>query len=281
MKPSWLNKKVSLQACSRLQGLLRASAVETVCEQALCPNIGECFEKRQATFLILGRQCTRACTFCNIEKGRPGPPDWREPERVAAAVEKLGLSHAVITSVTRDDLADGGASLFRETVLRIRRKTPEVTVEVLIPDFGLSLEAIAAVATSGPDIVAHNLETVASLYPLVRPDADYGRSLEVLRSVKRVCPAVRTKSGAMVGMGEKHEEVLRLLADARGAGCDFFSIGQYLAPSGRHYPVREFVMPEAFERYKEEGGRLGFAHVESGPYVRSSYMAHRYLGGVA
>ena len=277
MKPLWLNKKISLRACSEMKNLLRESGLETVCEQAMCPNVGECFKQKQATFLILGKYCTRMCSFCNIQKGRPSIVDPDEPRRVAVAVEKLRLRHVVVTSVTRDDLVDGGSDIFFNTVLEIRKKNPGVTIEILIPDFKLSIDALAKVACSFPDIIAHNIETVPSLYGLVRRGADYKRSLGVLRQIKDISPVIKTKSGIMLGLGEKEEEVFASMLDLRSCGCDFLSLGQYLAPSKRHYPVKEYIEPERFEFYAREGKRMGFVHIESAPYVRSSYMADNYL----
>ncbi|MBN1527294.1 MAG: lipoyl synthase [Candidatus Omnitrophica bacterium] len=279
MKPSWLNKKIDLRACSRTKEILRSLRVETVCEQAMCPNIGECFGRGEATFLILGKHCTRACSFCNVRKEKPIGPDPGEPGRVAEAVKLFSLKHAVITSVTRDDLPDGGASLFADTVLSIRERSPGVKVEVLIPDFRLSPGAITLVVKSSPDIIAHNVETVPSLYEITRRGADYDRSLEVLRIVKSLSPKIRTKSGIMLGMGEREDEVYSVMRDLRSVFCDFLSIGQYLAPSRSHHPVKEYITPDKFKRYKEEGIEMGFAHIESGPYVRSSYMAASYLHG--
>jgi lipoyl synthase len=277
MKPAWLNKKINLGACASMKGLLRGLAVETVCEQALCPNMAECFSRRQATFLILGRQCTRQCSFCNIEKGLPAPVDPQEPGRVAEAVARLGLSHVVVTSVTRDDLGDGGAAIFSETVKLVRKRTAETAIEILIPDFSGSSAACKTVVHASPDIIAHNVETVPSLYPRVRRGADYRRSLDVLRAMKELGFSGKTKSGIMLGLGETQDEVMDVMGDLRAAGCDFLSIGQYLAPSSRHYPVNEFIQPEQFDFYKKEAGALGFLHVESGPYVRSSYAARDYL----
>lgn len=277
MKPQWLNKKIDLKTYSDMKKRLRSLGVETVCEQAMCPNAGECFGRGVATFLILGRHCTRACSFCNVDKSAPLPPDPDEPRRVAEAVLQFGLKHVVVTSVTRDDLPDGGAWYFAETVSSIRKKSPSVTIEVLIPDFKLSPEAIKAVIDSRPDIIAHNVETVPSLYAKVRQGSDYNRSLEVLRMVKDVLPGMKTKSGIMLGLGESGDEVLGVIRDLRSAGCDFLSIGQYLAPSLRHYPVKEHIPPEKFMELKEKGAQAGFLHIESGPYVRSSYMAGIYL----
>ena len=277
MKPSWLNKKIHLGSCSGMKSLLRGMKLETVCEAASCPNIGECFSRSQATFLILGSQCTRLCSFCNIVKGKPLPPDTGEPARVAEAVKKLALKHVVITSVTRDDLADGGAGIFADTVLNIRKNTPQVTIEVLIPDFKLLPDSLQAVAESRPDIVAHNVETVPSLYRSVRQGSDYRRSLGVLDTMKKMSPGIKTKSGIMLGLGEKEAEVIAVMSDLCAAECDFLSIGQYLAPSLLHYPIKEYIPPEQFAYYKEKGLSMGFSHIESGPYVRSSYMAGGYL----
>ncbi|MCX5667302.1 MAG: lipoyl synthase [Candidatus Omnitrophica bacterium] len=277
IKPEWLNKKIHLGSCSEIKSLLRAMLLETVCEQALCPNIGECFSRSHATFLILGRQCTRSCSFCNVIKGKPSLPDRGEPARVAEAVKRLALKHVVITSVTRDDLADGGAGIFADTVSNIRKNTPQMTIELLIPDFKLFLDSLRAVAESGPDIVAHNVETVPSLYRSVRQGSNYRRSLCVLDVIKKISPRIKTKSGIMLGMGEKEVEVIAVMADLRVMECDFLSIGQYLAPSKFHYPVKEYITPEQFAYYKEKGLSMGFSHIESGPYVRSSYMAQEYL----
>lgn len=276
MKPVWLNKRINLGACADVKELLRDLCVETVCEQALCPNMGECFERKEATFLILGRNCTRMCSFCNVEKANPSPVDLDEPRRVAEAVEKLSLKHVVITSVTRDDLPDGGAEIFKDTVLSVRKKSPKITIEILIPDFRLSLGALTIAVTSGADIIAHNVETVPSLYSQVRQGADYLRSIEVLKMIKKISPQTKTKSGIMLGLGEKEEEVNAVMKDLRSVDCDFLSIGQYLAPSQRHYPVKEYVSPQKFDNYREKGEELGFLHIKSAPYVRSSYAAADY-----
>jgi len=280
MKPPWLNKKIHLGSCSEVKSLLRGMKLETVCEQASCPNIGECFSRSHATFLILGPQCTRFCSFCNVAKGKPSAPDTGEPARVAEAVKKLALKHVVITSVTRDDLADGGAGIFADTVLSIRKNTPQVTIELLIPDFKKSGDSLRAVADSGPDIIAHNVETVPSLYRFVRQGSDYRRSLDVLDVIKKISSSLKTKSGIMLGMGEKESEVIAVMGDLRAVKCDFLSIGQYLAPSKLHYPVKEYIAPEQFAYYKEKALSMGFSHAESGPYVRSSYMASAYLSSL-
>jgi lipoic acid synthetase len=277
MKPQWLDKKIDIKKYAQMKQVLRKLRVETVCEQAMCPNAGECFSRNEATFLILGKYCTRMCSFCNVEKRLPLPVDMQEPQRVAEAAAYFSLKHVVITSVTRDDLSDGGAEVFARTVLAIRKKTPDVTIEILIPDFKLSPASIEAVVRSVPDIIAHNIETVPSLYDTVHQGADYNRSIGVLSMIKKISSEMNTKSGIMLGLGEKEEEVYSSMKDLREAGCDFLSIGQYLAPSKKHYPVKEYITPENFDRYKEKGMELGFAHIESGPYVRSSYMAGRYM----
>ena len=277
MKPAWLNKKISFKDCAAMKQALRSLHVETVCEQAICPNIGECFSAKTAAFLILGRNCTRSCSFCNIQKAKPLPVDRDEPERVAQAVGQLGLKHVVITSVTRDDLADGGAGIFADTVNRISQKLPEVIVELLIPDFGFSWDALEIVVEAKPDIIAHNLETVPSLYKQVRQGADYLGSLNLLRLINKMASGSKIKSGLMLGLGESQEEVLLVMKDLRSVGCDFLSIGQYLAPGKQHYPVKNYIAPEQFDYYKEKARELGFLHVQSAPYARSSYLAAEYL----
>ena len=279
MKPAWLNKKINLKDCSVMKQALRSLHVETVCEQAMCPNIGECFSAKTATFLILGKNCTRMCSFCNIHKAKPLPVDRGEPERVAQAVYQLGLKHIVITSVTRDDLPDGGAGIFARTVICIREKSPQAKIETLIPDFGLSADALKILVDAKPDIIAHNLETVPSLYRQLRQGADYLGSLGLLRMIKKIAPELKTKSGLMLGVGEKKDEVLAVMHDLRSVECDLLSIGQYLAPSQKHYPVKDYIAPEQFDDYKEKARAFGFLHIESGPYVRSSYMASDYLLG--
>lgn len=276
-KPQWLQKKINPAAHAGMEGLLGELRLHTVCQEARCPNITECFRERQATFLILGADCTRLCSFCNVTKRTPLPPDPGEPARVAEAVRRLGLSHVVITSPSRDDLPDGGAGLFAETVVAIRSASPATKVELLIPDFLGNRTSLARVVASAPDIIGHNVETVPRLYS-IRAGADYGRSLGVLRTLQELDPAIRSKSGLMLGLGEMEGEVLAVLADLRAVECSYLSIGQYLAPSKSHHPVREFVPPERFEKYRAEALALGFAHVESGPYVRSSYHASRYDG---
>ena len=274
-KPEWLRKKANPGDQNEMRQLLGELKLNTVCQQALCPNISECFACGQATFLILGRNCTRLCSFCNVEQTAPLPVDSDEPARVAEATRRLKLSHVVITSPTRDDLPDGGAEGYCATVAAIRCSSPATRIELLIPDFQGVVASIESVVASRPDIIAHNVETVPRLYH-IRSGADYGRSLEVLRTCAVLAPDIRTKSGIMLGMGELEEEVLLVLSDLRSAGCSYLSIGQYLAPSRRHYPVQEYVHPELFESLKIQALELGFSHVESGPYVRSSYHAGEY-----
>ena len=276
-KPEWLNKRISFRDCVAMKQVLRSLRVETVCEQAICPNIGECFSAKTATFLILGKNCTRMCSFCNIQKAKPLPVDEQEPARVAQAVGRLSLKHVVITSVTRDDLSDGGAGIFAQTVKQIREKSPQVKIEILIPDFGLSGDALKIVAKAKPDIIAHNLETVPSLYKIVRQGADYSGSLNLLGRINKMDLGLKIKSGLMLGLGESQAEVLAVMRDLRSVGCDLLSIGQYLAPSQKHYPVKEYVSLKQFEDYKEKARILGFLHVQSAPYVRSSYLAAEYL----
>lgn len=255
--------------------LLDELHLNTVCRQALCPNISECFSQGQATFMILGTRCTRGCSFCNLDGGTPLGPDPREPRRVARAVARLGLTHVVVTSPTRDDLADGGAGLFADTVRAIRSAAPSTRIELLIPDFQGNPRSLETVLAAKPRILAHNLETVPRLYA-IRDGADYGRSLELLLRAGRAAPEIRLKSGIMLGLGEEEPEVLELFHDLLRAGCARLSIGQYLAPSRRHYSVREYVPPQRFDDLRDRALAMGFSHVESGPYVRSSYHAGSY-----
>ena len=275
-KPEWLRKKVNPGDQSEMRLLLGELRLNTVCQQALCPNISECFSCGQATFLILGKSCTRLCSFCNVDKTVPLPVDSDEPLRVAEAVHRLKLAHVVVTSPTRDDLPDGGAGIYAATVVAVRRSSPVTRIELLIPDFQGMTASLETVAASTPDIIAHNVETVPRLYH-IRSGADYRRSLDVLQSCAALAPGGRTKSGIMLGMGETEVEVLQVLRDLRGVGCAYLSIGQYLAPSRRHYPVHEYVLPELFESLRLAALEMGFSHVESGPYVRSSYHAGKYV----
>jgi len=274
-RPAWL--KVRLPGGDNyhdLKRLMRGLALHTVCESARCPNIGECWLHRTATFMVLGNLCTRRCGFCAVPKGRPaGVVDWAEPERVAAAAQAMGLEYAVVTSVDRDDLADGGATVFALTIEALRRRSPGCKVEVLIPDFRGSDEALAIVLRARPDILNHNLETVPRLYSVARRGSQYERSLHLLRRSREIDPSIPTKSGLLVGLGETFDELCAVLEDLRAAGTDIVTIGQYLRPSGEQLPVARFYTPEEFAALKQEGLRLGIRHVESGPLVRSSYHA--------
>jgi len=274
-KPAWLQKKISPSSHGEMEGLLKELNLNTVCQQARCPNITECFSKRQATFLILGRICTRLCSFCSVSKETPFAPDPGEPASVAQAVSRLGLAHVVVTSPTRDDLPDGGAAAFAETVARIRQESPRTKVELLVPDFMGNAAALATVVASAPDILGHNLETVPRLYG-IRTGADYRRSLDLLAEAHRLDPELKTKSGFMLGLGEEEGELFAALEDLLKTGCSYLSLGQYLAPSRLHQKVERFVEPEIFERYRVAALAMGFQHVESGPYVRSSYHAELY-----
>jgi lipoic acid synthetase len=273
-KPEWLRVRVPRgEKYSELKKLMRGLELHTVCEEAMCPNIGHCWGMGTATFLILGDTCTRSCGFCNIKTGRPAPPDPQEPERVAQAVARMKLKHAVITSVDRDDLPDGGAGIFAEVIRRIHELLPGCTVEVLIPDFKGDRQALALVMEQGPEILNHNVETVPRLYRTVRPQAKYERSLALLRTARELWEGAVTKTGIMVGLGEEWGEILQVMADLRGVDCDILTIGQYLSPSLRHLPVVRYYTPQEFERLAEEGYRLGFEWVESAPLVRSSFHA--------
>ena len=275
MKPEWLRRKLpDPEALRKMRILLQRHGLNTVCQGALCPNQGECFGQGTATFLILGKTCTRNCTFCAIPtEERPPAPDPDESRRIAEAVAELGLKHVVITSVTRDDLEDGGALHFARTVRALKDANPEIILEILIPDFQGSGEALKIAMGSGPDILNHNLETVPRLYPEVRPQAIYARSIELLKRAKEMAPAKLTKSGLMLGMGEEKGEVLGVMADLRQVSCDLFTLGQYLRPSGKHHPVVRYVTPEEFEELRTEGEKLGFKAVFSAPLVRSSFHA--------
>ena len=253
--------------------LTRELNLHTICEEARCPNVWECWNSRTATFLILGDICTRRCHYCAVTTGRPLPLDEAEPGRVAAAVKTLSLRHAVLTSVNRDELPDGGARIFAETIRAVRRELPACTIEVLIPDFLGDAAALETVLAAQPDILNHNIETVPRFFPSVRPQGRYDRSIELLRAASS--RGAVTKSGLMVGLGETREEVLAVMRDLRGAGCSIVSIGQYLQPTTAHWPVMRFYRPEEFRLIKEEGRALGFRHVESGPLVRSSYHAEQ------
>lgn len=273
-RPEWLRvPRREGPEYHELKRLMRAARLHTVCEEANCPNIGDCWGRRTATFLILGDICTRACRFCNVRSGRPAPPDPDEPRRVAEAVRTLGLRHAVVTSVTRDDLPDGGASVFAAVIREIRALNPECTVEVLIPDFQGDLDALRVVMEARPDVLNHNVETVPRLFPRVQPRNRYEWTLSILENARRMAPEVWTKSGLMVGLGETPEEVLAVMADLRAVGVDILTIGQYLQPTRHHLPIARYYTPEEFEEFRRRGLEMGFRWVESGPLVRSSFHA--------
>ena len=277
-RPAWLRAPAPVGAEYRdLKQLVDGLNLHTVCESAACPNVGECWNHRTATFMILGNVCTRRCGFCNVQKGVPLEVDLDEPRRVAEACAALGLRYAVITSVNRDDRRDGGAGLFAATIRAIRRRIPGCKVEVLIPDFQGSRDALEIVMDAAPDVLNHNIETVPRLYREVRIGARYERSLAVLQSAKQMRPQIPTKSGVMVGLGEESREVLEVLRDLRAHGVEIATIGQYLRPTPSHLPVLRYVPPAEFAMFREEGLKLGFAHVESGPLVRSSYHAAEAL----
>ncbi|MCC6442076.1 MAG: lipoyl synthase [Armatimonadetes bacterium] len=270
--PAWLRLKApGGENFSELKGLVRHHNLHTVCESARCPNIGECWEKRTATFMLLGNTCTRSCGFCAVLTGRPSAVDLQEPYNVAEAVCKLSLKYAVVTSVNRDDLKDGGAFIFARTIRQIRLLSPDCQIEVLIPDFEGNQDALQKVINERPDVLNHNMETVSRLYRRVRPQAKYPRSLELLRRSKDA--GLTTKSGLMVGVGETRDELIETFGDMIAHGCDILTIGQYLRPSLNHLPVDRYYAPEEFVELKQAGESMGFKHVESGPLVRSSYHA--------
>lgn len=278
-KPDWMRIRADLSTSGfrDLKKLMRGMELHTVCEEAGCPNIFECWESGTSTLMLLGETCTRACAFCDVNTGKPGPVDLDEPIRAAAAVEQMGLRHAVLTSVNRDDLPDGGAGVFADTITAIRDRMPDCEVEVLIPDFKGSTEDLETVMASKPAVLNHNTETVLRLQRDIRTAANYARSLTLLARAKWINPAGAVKSGLIVGMGETEDEVFGALADLRAVGVDIITIGQYLRPTARHRPVDRYVDPDEFARYTEEGARLGLPHVEAGPLVRSSYHARSAL----
>ncbi|MCS7297229.1 MAG: lipoyl synthase [Bacteroidia bacterium] len=275
-RPAWLRVKLPSGDTYRfVRRVIDEHQLHTVCESAHCPNMGECWGAGTATLMILGNICTRSCGFCAVKTGRPTELDWEEPMRVARAVELLQLKHCVITSVNRDELKDGGAEIWARTVRAIKERMPHTTIEVLLPDFKGNWEALYRVLSEKPDVVSHNMETVRRLYRQVRPQAKYDRSLEQIRRTKEA--GFRTKSGAMLGLGETHEEVLELMEDLLANGCDVLTLGQYLQPTPAHLPVARFVPPEEFAEYARIGLKMGFDYVESGPLVRSSYHSERHV----
>lgn len=277
-KPDWIKIKLTTgDNYNEIKSMMRSKTLHTVCEEARCPNIYECWANRTATFMILGDICTRACRFCAVNTGLPTELDMQEPERVAEAAEQMNLRHCVVTSVARDDLKDGGAYIFAETVKAIRKRLPLCTVEVLIPDFMGNAESLQIVMDVKPDILNHNIETVERMSDRVRAKAKYKRSLELLKNAKQMQPDIPTKSSIMLGVGEEWDEILVAMDDLRAVDCDIMTIGQYLQPSPQHLNVDKYYTPEEFAILKEEGLKRGFSHVESGPLVRSSYHAHEQV----
>ncbi len=281
-KPEWLRAKAPVgDNFHKLKKLARGLELHTVCESAQCPNIGECWNHRTATFMLLGDICTRRCGFCAVPKGKPEAIDWDEPQRVAEAVATLGLKHAVVTSVNRDDDNVGGAKIFAETIRAIRSLIPDCRVEVLIPDFQGLEEPLRIVLEARPDVLNHNTESVPRLYRVVRSGARYQRTLDLLENAKKFSPGMVTKSGVMVGLGESMEELVEVFRDLGDRGVDILTVGQYLRPSKDHLPIARFYTPAEFQQLKEEALRFGFRHVESGPLVRSSYHAHEQASATA
>ena len=281
-KPPWLKKRLPpSEDLAKVKSILDSAELHTVCEEARCPNLGECFSRGTATILILGRICTRNCGFCAVEHGVSLPLDEREPEKVAQAVKKMSLHYVVITSVTRDDLPDGGASHFAKTIQAVRALGQEIKIEVIIPDFKGDFSSLLTVLKEGPDVLNHNIETIPRLYQGVRPQADYRRSLHLLKRAKRRDGRSLTKSGFMLGLGETEEEILSLLRDLSDVRCDFLTIGQYLQPRPDRLPVVRYIPPEEFEGYKKIGEEMGFKSVASGPFIRSSFHAAQMFSNMA
>ncbi|MCC7401696.1 MAG: lipoyl synthase [Chitinophagaceae bacterium] len=275
-KPGWLRVKLPIgENYKHVRGLVDDYKLHTICESGNCPNMGECWGAGTATFMILGNVCTRSCGFCAVSTGRPGPVDWEEPQRVADAIRLMKVKHAVITSVDRDELPDGGSILWQKTIMAVKALEPKPTMETLIPDFKAKKEDIQRIIDAAPEVVSHNIETVERLTRQVRIQAKYWRSMEVIRILKQ--GGMRTKSGIMLGLGEKKEEVKQTLADLSNNGCDVVTIGQYLQPTKKHLPVHRFVHPDEFAEYREIGYQLGLDYVESGPLVRSSYHSERHV----
>ena len=279
-RPDWLTLKApDAGALEKMKTLLEAGRLHTVCEGADCPNIGECFASKTCTFMIMGDVCTRNCRFCAVTPGRPAPLDPGEPQAVALTTRQLGLKHVVVTSVTRDDLEDGGASQFAAVIRAIRDENPGIGIEVLIPDLQGKIAALAIVAEAEPDVINHNVETIPRLYPAVRPQAVYRRSLELLGNVKKMNRDILSKSGLMLGLGETREEVIKVMEDLRVVGCDILTLGQYLSPSPEHYPIVEYIHPDIFATLEKVAFSMGFLEVNAGPLVRSSYHADQQAHG--
>ena len=274
-KPDWLKRRLPAgPAYENIKGMIVRDRLHTVCQEAKCPNMWECFSHHTAPFLIMGSKCTRNCRFCSVPQGALEPPDPEEPARIARVAQEMELKYVVITSVTRDDLSDGGAAIFAATITAIRRQIPEACVEVLIPDFQGGRQALHTVLQAEPDVLNHNIETVPRLYPRVRPQANYRRSLKLIQRAHRFAPDRPTKSGLMLGLGESTAEIMQTLQDMLRAGCRILTLGQYLQPSKNHLAVERFIPPEEFETWRKQALKMGFAKVASGPFVRSSYHAH-------
>lgn len=276
--PDWLKVRIGGgENYSKVKTLLRSAKLHTICEEARCPNIAECFGGGTAVFLILGNVCTRDCKYCNVAHGKPSSLNKNEPRDIAESVKTLGLKYVVVTSVTRDDLLDGGACVFSQTIQEIRRLNPVVHIEVLIPDFKADRTALQIIVDSTPDVINHNIEVVETLFPEIRPQGDYQRSLSVLRTIKTMDKQMKTKSGFMIGLGETKEQILSTIQDLKTAHVDFLTIGQYLQPTKQHPEIKKYYTPDEFQEFKNIALGLGFAHVESGPLVRSSYHAQKAL----
>ncbi|MDH7506703.1 MAG: lipoyl synthase [Candidatus Thermoplasmatota archaeon] len=276
--PDWLKVKIGGgEVFVKMKSLLRNAKLHTICEEAKCPNIAECFGSGTAVFLILGNICSRNCGYCNVKHGTPLPLNKNEPKDVAESVKKLGLNYAVITSVTRDDLEDGGASVFYETVSEIKKLNKNCKVEVLIPDFKGNFESLKKVVVSGADVINHNIEVVQQLFPVIRPQGDYNTSITLLKNIKKINNKIKTKSGFMVGLGENKNQVIQTMNDLRKADVDFLTIGQYLQPTKNHVEIKKYYTPQEFDEFKKIALGLGFKHVESGPLVRSSYHAEKAM----
>ena len=272
--PDWLKVKIGGgETYQQVKILLRSAKLHTICEEAKCPNIAECFGNGTAVFLILGNICTRHCRYCSVSHGLPKPLNTEEPREIAESVKTLKLRYVVVTSVTRDDLLDGGAGAFQETINEIRLINPEVRIEVLIPDFQGKKTSIETVVDAAPDVINHNIEVVENLFPQIRPQGDYQRSLQVLQTIKILDPDMKTKSGLMIGLGETYDQILSTLTDLKAMGVDFLTVGQYLQPTKQHASIQKYYTPKEFQALRSEALNLGFAHVESGPLVRSSYHA--------
>ena len=281
-KPSWLKKRLPPESKYRnVDVMLNNKQIHTVCQKAKCPNIWECFSRKTATFLIMGPNCTRNCGFCAVEHLPVSPPDLNEPKRIAEAVEHLGLTYVVITSVTRDDLVNGGAIFFLKTVEKIRKRKPEIVIELLVPDFNGDKKAIKIIVAAQPNVLNHNIETVQRLYASVRPGASYHRSLNLLQQVKACDSSIHTKSGIMLGLGESSNEITNTLEDLLGVGCRLLTLGQYLQPTQKHLPVQRFISPDEFTHWHKTAIQMGFAQVASGPFVRSSYQAEKLYKSVS